>query len=109
LPLLERELEEMKQRSVPVIPFVCEFDSNVRLNRASEKLRGHSIFAGTDGFGGRVAGESGAHTNIGRRTSTTDQSRAERNFCGRRVLLSCCKSCFEAKKYRISTPQVRVR
>ena len=38
LPLLERELEEMKQRSVPVIPFVCEFDSNVRLNRASEKI-----------------------------------------------------------------------
>ena len=38
LPLLERELEEMKQRSVPVIPFVCDFDSNVRLNRASEKI-----------------------------------------------------------------------
>jgi glycosyltransferase involved in cell wall biosynthesis len=38
LPLLERELEEMKQRSVPVVPFVCEFDSNVRLNRASEKI-----------------------------------------------------------------------
>ncbi len=38
LPLLERELEEMKQRSVPVVPFVCEFDSNVRLNRASERI-----------------------------------------------------------------------
>src|SRR6266576_3665768 len=38
LPLLEYELEEMKQRSVPVIPFVCDFDSNVRLNRASEKI-----------------------------------------------------------------------
>ncbi|MFZ0917453.1 MAG: hypothetical protein WAN04_11205, partial [Candidatus Udaeobacter sp.] len=38
LPLLERELEEMKQRSVPIVPFVCEFDSNVRLNRASEKI-----------------------------------------------------------------------
>ena len=38
LPLLDRELEEMKQRSVPVVPFVCEFDSNVRLNRASEKI-----------------------------------------------------------------------
>ena len=36
LPLLERELEEMKQRSVPVVPFVCVFVSNVRLNRASE-------------------------------------------------------------------------
>src|SRR4029077_18389653 len=38
LPLLERELEEMKQRSVPVVPFVCEFDSNARLNRASKKI-----------------------------------------------------------------------
>jgi hypothetical protein len=38
LPLLERELVEMKQRSVPVVPFVCEFDSNVRLNRAHEKI-----------------------------------------------------------------------
>ena len=38
LPLLERELEEMKQRSVPVVPFVYEFDSNVRLNRVSEKI-----------------------------------------------------------------------
>ncbi len=38
LPLLERELEEMKQRSVPVVPFVCEFVSNVRLNRASERI-----------------------------------------------------------------------
>jgi hypothetical protein len=28
----------MKQRSVPVVPFVCEFDSNVRLNRASEEI-----------------------------------------------------------------------
>jgi glycosyltransferase involved in cell wall biosynthesis len=38
LPLLEREVEEMKQRSVPVVPFVCEFDSNVELNRASKKI-----------------------------------------------------------------------
>ena len=38
LPLLERELEEMKQQSVPVVPFVCEFDSYVRLNRASEEI-----------------------------------------------------------------------
>ncbi|MGA7275170.1 MAG: glycosyltransferase family 4 protein [Candidatus Udaeobacter sp.] len=38
LPLLERELKEMKQRSVPVVPFVCEFDSNARLNRASKKI-----------------------------------------------------------------------
>lgn len=38
LPLLERELEEMKQRSVPVVAFACEFDSNVRLNRDREKI-----------------------------------------------------------------------
>jgi glycosyltransferase involved in cell wall biosynthesis len=38
LPLLERELEEMKQRRVPVVPFVCEFDLNVRLNRVTEKI-----------------------------------------------------------------------
>jgi glycosyltransferase involved in cell wall biosynthesis len=38
LPLLERELEEMKNRSVPVVPFVCEFDSNARLNRVGKKI-----------------------------------------------------------------------
>ena len=28
----------MKQRNVPVIPFVCEFDLNVRLNRAGKEI-----------------------------------------------------------------------
>ena len=38
LPLLERELEEMKRRSVPILPFVCELDSSARLNGAVEQL-----------------------------------------------------------------------
>src|SRR6266478_9310422 len=38
LPLLERELNEMKQRNVPMVPFVCELDSSVRLDRAMEQL-----------------------------------------------------------------------
>ena len=33
LPLLERELQEMKRRNVPVVPFVCELNPTVRLNR----------------------------------------------------------------------------
>jgi glycosyltransferase involved in cell wall biosynthesis len=33
LPLLERELEEMKRRDVPIVPFVCELNSGARLNR----------------------------------------------------------------------------
>jgi len=38
LPLLERELEEMKRRSVPILPFVCELDSSARLNGTAERV-----------------------------------------------------------------------
>ncbi len=38
LPLLERELEEMKRRNVPILPFVCELDSSVRLNGTAERV-----------------------------------------------------------------------
>jgi glycosyltransferase involved in cell wall biosynthesis len=38
LPLLERELEEMKRRNVPILPFVCELNSNARLNGAMERV-----------------------------------------------------------------------
>ena len=38
LPLLERELEEMKRRSVPILPFVCELNSSARLNGAMERV-----------------------------------------------------------------------
>jgi glycosyltransferase involved in cell wall biosynthesis len=38
LPLLERELEEMKRRNVPIAPFVCELNSSARLNRAMEQM-----------------------------------------------------------------------
>jgi glycosyltransferase involved in cell wall biosynthesis len=38
LPLLQTELREMKQRNVPMVPFVCELDSRVRLDRAMEQL-----------------------------------------------------------------------
>jgi len=37
LPLLERELEEMKRRNVPMIPFVCEFNSGAKLNRQMQQ------------------------------------------------------------------------
>ena len=36
LPLLERELEEMKRRNVPILPFVCELNSSARLDGAME-------------------------------------------------------------------------
>src|SRR6266508_2905331 len=38
LPLLERELEEMKQRHVPIVPIVCELNSRARYTRAMEKI-----------------------------------------------------------------------
>jgi hypothetical protein len=38
LPLLERELEEMKPRNVPILPFVCEFNSSARLDSSMERV-----------------------------------------------------------------------
>ena len=38
LPLLEREIEEMKRRNVPILPVVCELDHRARLNGATERI-----------------------------------------------------------------------
>jgi glycosyltransferase involved in cell wall biosynthesis len=38
LPLLERELEEMKRRNVPIVPIVCELNFRARYTRAVEKM-----------------------------------------------------------------------
>jgi Glycosyl transferases group 1 len=38
LPLIERELEEMKRRGVSIVPFVCELNSAARLNRSMERM-----------------------------------------------------------------------
>jgi len=38
LPLLERELEEMKRRNVPILPFVCELDSSASLDGITERV-----------------------------------------------------------------------
>jgi glycosyltransferase involved in cell wall biosynthesis len=38
LPLLDRELGEMKRRNVPLIPIVCELNSRTRYTRAMEKM-----------------------------------------------------------------------
>jgi glycosyltransferase involved in cell wall biosynthesis len=38
LPLLEREIEEMKRRNVPILPFVCELNSSTSLNGAVEGI-----------------------------------------------------------------------
>jgi glycosyltransferase involved in cell wall biosynthesis len=38
LPLLEREVEEMKRRNVPILPFVCELNSSAKLNGAMERV-----------------------------------------------------------------------
>jgi glycosyltransferase involved in cell wall biosynthesis len=38
LPLLERELEETKRRSVPIVPIVCELNSRARYTRAMKKM-----------------------------------------------------------------------
>ncbi len=37
-PLLERELEEMKRRNVPIVPIVCELNSHAQFTRAMEKM-----------------------------------------------------------------------
>jgi hypothetical protein len=38
LPLLERELEEMIRRDVPIVPFVSELNSGARLNRDMQRI-----------------------------------------------------------------------
>ena len=38
LPLLERELNEMKRRNVPIVPFVCELNPSVRLKREMQQI-----------------------------------------------------------------------
>jgi glycosyltransferase involved in cell wall biosynthesis len=38
LPLLEREVEEMKHRSVPILPFVCELNSSAKLTAAMVRI-----------------------------------------------------------------------
>jgi glycosyltransferase involved in cell wall biosynthesis len=38
LPLLGRELDEMKRRKLPIVPLVCELNFSARLNRAMEEL-----------------------------------------------------------------------
>ena len=38
LPLLELELEKMKRCDVPIVPFVCELNPSVRLNRSMTKI-----------------------------------------------------------------------
>jgi glycosyltransferase involved in cell wall biosynthesis len=38
LPLLERELEEMKRRDVQIVPIVCELNSSARLNRDMQQI-----------------------------------------------------------------------
>jgi glycosyltransferase involved in cell wall biosynthesis len=38
LPLLDRELEEMERRNVPIVPIVCELNSRTRYTRAMEKI-----------------------------------------------------------------------
>jgi glycosyl transferase family 1 len=38
LPLLGHEIEEMKHRNVPVLPFVCELNSNLKLTGAMERV-----------------------------------------------------------------------
>src|SRR6476659_3555658 len=38
LPLLERELDEMKRRNVLILPFVCELNSSAKLNGAVERI-----------------------------------------------------------------------
>jgi glycosyltransferase involved in cell wall biosynthesis len=38
LPLLERELEEMKRRNLPIVPFASEFNSGARLNRQMQQI-----------------------------------------------------------------------
>ena len=38
LPLLERELEEIKRRDVPIVPFVCELNSGACLSRDMQQI-----------------------------------------------------------------------
>src|ERR1043166_3577713 len=38
LPLLEREVQEMKRRNVPILPFVCELNATAKLNSDMQQI-----------------------------------------------------------------------
>jgi glycosyltransferase involved in cell wall biosynthesis len=38
LPFLERELEELQRRSLPIVPFVCDLDTGAHLTRRMKRL-----------------------------------------------------------------------
>ena len=81
LPLLERELEEMKRRNVPILPFVCELNSSARLNGAMERVVAVTrISARCDGVGSRMADKPGSGATVGGRPRTAEQPRPRRNF-----------------------------
>jgi glycosyltransferase involved in cell wall biosynthesis len=44
LPLLEREIEEMRHRNVPILPFVGELNSTAKLTGAAERVAGSLEF-----------------------------------------------------------------
>src|SRR5262249_21850620 len=44
LPMLDREIEEMRNRNVPILPIVCEFDATTRLTSAKKRGATHLEF-----------------------------------------------------------------
>ncbi len=91
LPLLERELGEMKRRDVPIVLFVCELNSVCATESRDERNCAVSrISAGCDGVGSGMAGKPDSCTKIGRRPRTTEQP------CTRRSLLAASPLCARA-------------
>ena len=114
LPLLEREVEEMKRRNVPILPFVCELNSSARLNGAVERVALVTrISARCDGIGSRMADKPGFGATVGGRPRTAKQPRPRRNFppsgsvCARAAKINSRKKRITHSRYEFSCAGLR--
>jgi glycosyltransferase involved in cell wall biosynthesis len=111
LPLLERELEEMKRRSVPILPFVCELNSSAKLNGTSRTVP--RISAGCDCAGSRMADKPGFGAAVGGRPRTSEQPCPRRNFspsgavCSLAAKINSRRKCITHSRYEFPCAGLR--
>ncbi len=100
LPLLERELEEMKRRKVPILPFGT--------SRAVTR-----ISARCDGVGSRMADKPGFGATVGGKPRTAEQPRPRRNFptsgtvCARAAKINSRKKRITYSRYEFACAGLR--
>ena len=110
LPLLDRELEEMKRRHVPIVPIVCELNSRTRCTRAMEKMAPSLEFLPDPMV---IEAEWRANQALAQKLEEDRAQQSARapsttSFCARRALLSCWRDSLERKKCRMFMQRVPV-